>query len=278
MDAAAPPAVVVVAIVAGLALVVLLAVVAVRIVRMPAPARSAARAVAVARLRLARARAAHSGAVRRAQVGVRSAERRHSSAIAALDRRIVELEDPRGRKVDAFGPVTLHELRLVTPAGEVPLDGVEATVDSAGNLSETKRATLTRLAVGGLVLGPLGAVLALGFQKRRTVDNRELYLLIEAGPASCVLQVEPDAGTRVRAFAVQINARAGGVGHVRQRIAAELTDARTRLVATRADLSGLEAARGRLAQARSDTSPRARAVSGAHDSLAAARARWALNR
>jgi len=146
-------------------------------------------------------------------------------------------------------------------------------VDSAGNLSETKRATLTRLAVGGLVLGPLGAVLALGFQKRRTVDNRELYLLIEAGPASCVLQVKPDAGTSVRAFAVQVNARAGGVAHVRRSIAGELADARTRLAATREDVSDLDAARAQLAATREDVALLG-AVSAAEAAFARANQQW----
>jgi len=269
MDAGA-----VVAVAVGAVLAAVAGIVVVRLVRMPAEARSAAWAVAAARLRLSRARAGYASAVRRAEFGIGRAERRHGSAIAALDRRIVELENPRGRRVDAFGPVTLHELRIVTPAGEVPLDGVEATVDSAGNMSITKRATLTRLAVGGLVLGPLGAVLALGFQKKRTHDDRELYLLIEAGPASCVLQVKPDAGTNVRAFAVQVNARARGIGQIRAQVAAELADARARLAATREDVSGLDAARERLADAHQDVRLLG-AISDAQAALAGARQRLA---
>jgi hypothetical protein len=265
------------ALLVGVALLVVLAVavavVAVRLARLSAPARSAGWTLLRARLALGRARSARSAAVRRAELGVRRAERRHSSAIAALDRRIVGLEDPRGPSIATFGPVALHELRIVTPAGEVPLDGVEATVDSAGELTERKRATLTRMAVGGLVLGPLGAVLALGFQKRRTVDDRELYLLVEAGPASCVLQVKPDTGAAVRAFAVRINAAASGVDRARSRVAAELTAARAALAATREDVSELESARARLAAARSDARLLA-AVGAAEAELTAARARW----
>jgi len=246
---------------------------AVRVARMPAEVRAGAWDVLRARGSLLRARWAYGAAMQRARLGVRWAERRHSSAVAAVDRRIVELEDRRGRRVDAFGPVTLHELRIITPAGEVPLDGVEATVDSAGNLSVTKRATLTRLAVGGLVLGPLGAVLALGFQKRRTHDNRELYLLIEAGPASCVLQVEPDAGTKVRAFAVQVNARAGGIEQIRAHIAAELAAARAELTATREDVADLDAARQRLTDARVDMGLLA-AIAEAEAALSEAQERW----
>jgi len=258
----------------GAVLLLSLVVVGVRVARLPAAARSAGWALLRARLELVRARGAHAAAVRRAAFGVRRSERQHSSAIAAVDRRIVALEDPRGRRIAGFGSVVLHELRIITPAGEASLDDVEATVDSAGDLSETKRATLTRMAVGGLVLGPLGAVLALGFQKKRTVDHRELYLLIEAGPASCVLQVKPDTGAAVRAFAVQVNAAATGVARTRARIAAELTSARTELAAAREDVSALEAARGRLAKVRSDVRLLG-AVTAAQEELAAARARWA---
>lgn len=261
------------AVVVGAVLLLGLVVVVVRVARLPAAARAAGWTLFRARLALGRARAAHAAAVRRAESGVRRAERQQSSAIAAVDRRIVALEDPRGRRIDAFGPVTLHELRIITPAGEASLDGVEATVDSAGNLSETKRATLTRMAVGGLVLGPLGAVLALGFQKKRTVDHRELYLLIEAGPASCVLQVKPDTGAAVRAFAVQVNAAATGVARARGRIVADLAAARAELAATREDVSALEEARGRLADARSDARLLG-AVATAEAGLAAARTRW----
>jgi hypothetical protein len=262
------------AVAVGAVLFVLAAFFAVRLARTPAATRAAGWAVLRARISLARARASHRAAVRRADLGVRRAERQHTAAIAKLDRRIVELEDPRGSRVVAFGPVILHERSIITPAGEVPLDGVEATVDSAGNMSVTKRATLTRLAVGGLVLGPLGAVLALGFQKKRTHDDRELYLLIEAGPASCVLQVKPDAGTNVRAFAVQVNARARGIVQIRAQAAAELTDVRARLAATREDVSGLDAARQRLADAHQDVRLLG-AISDAQAALAGARQRLA---
>jgi len=246
----------------------LLAAVAVR--RMPAAERRAWLGVLRARWTLGRARRNHAALIRRAERALRRVEREHSTAVATLDRRIVELEDPRGRRVDAFGPVTLHELRIVTPAGEVGLDGVEATVDTAGNLSETKRTTFTRLAVGGLVLGPLGAILALGFPKRRTVDNRELYLLLEAGTASCVLQVRPDDGGRVRAFAVQVNAAASAVGSRRRAIASELEDARRRLAAVREDHTALDAARERLGAARADRRALA-AIAAAEVASAAAR-------
>jgi hypothetical protein len=263
--------------VVAVAVVVILGVVTVAVrslLRIPAEVRRAHLDVARATSGLRRARAGHARTVRAEQSALRRAERAHSAAVAALDRRVAALEDPRGRRIASIGPVTLHELRILTPAGEVDLDGVEATVDTAGGLSESKRTTLTRLAVGGLVLGPLGAILALGFPKRRTVDTRELFLLVEAGPASCVVQVRPDDGATVRAFAVQVNAAAAAVAARRIAIADELAGARKALGETREDLSTLDAARSRLAAARTDATALA-AVAAAEVTLAAARERLA---
>lgn len=260
------------AIVVGAVVLLVVGGAAVVVARMPADVRRARLDVFRADLGLRRARAAHAGLMRAAERNVRSVERRHSDHLAELDRRIVALEDPRGVRIDGFGPVTLHALRIVTPAGEVPLDGVQATVDSAGALSERKRTTLTRLAVGGAVLGPLGAVLALGFPKRRKVDMRELYLLIEAGGASCVLQVAPDDGARVRAFATQVNGAAMAVAERREATAQELVETRARLAAVREDHSALDAARQRLADARGDADALA-AIARAEQEAASARAR-----
>ena len=246
----------------------------VAIVRMPAQQRRARIAVIRAGIALRRARAAHAGLIRAAERNVRSVERQHSSRLAELDQRIIALEDPRGARLDTYGPITLHALRIVTPAGETPLDGVEASVDTAGALSERKRTTLTRLAVGGALLGPLGAVLALGFPKRKKVDGRELYLLVEAGTASCVLQVRPDDGARVRAFATQVNAAATLVVQRRTQTAAELAATRAELAAVREDHATLDAARDRLAAARTDTAALV-AIGRAEQILAAANERLA---
>ncbi len=222
--------------------------------RIPAEEREVRWGVIRAGLALRRARAAHEGLVRSAERAVRRTERQHSANLADLDQRILRLEDPRGVRLDALGPVTLHALRIITPAGEAPLDGAQATVDRAGALTERKRTTFTRLAVGAATFGAVGAIVALGFPKRKQVDNRELYLLIEAGAASCVLQIDPNDGARVRAFATQINAAAGLVAERRAATARELAAARAELEAVREDHSAMDAARERVLEAREDPS------------------------
>ena len=258
------------AVVAVVAVLLVLGAAGLVIARMPAAVRNARLAVVRADVALWRARGRHARLIRTAEREIARVERDHSSTLATLDRRIVALEDPRGQRLASFGPVTLHELRIITPAGEVPLDGARATVESAGQLTERGRTTLTRLAVGGAVLGPLGAILALGFPKRRTVDDRELYLLVEAGTASCVVQVRPDEGARLRAFAVQINAASNAVATRRGAIAAELADTRRRLAAVSEDHTALDVARARLSAAHADPGARA-ALARAEAELAAAR-------
>jgi hypothetical protein len=198
--------------------------------------RRAARAARRAR----RSRRRELGAADRA---VAAAERARAEQLAQLQGRIATLEDRRGKRVADFGGCFLHEFVLLTPGGEVPLDAVEASVDTAGNLSVTKRATLTRMATGGLLLGGLGAVLSLGFQKKEQQDTRELYLLLDAGPASVVIQADPDAGAEVRRFASAVNAFVSDVAARRQRRAQELATTRAERVRVEADRSAIEAAR-----------------------------------
>jgi hypothetical protein len=176
---------------------------------------------------------------------VRGAERTRASLLAKLQERIDGLADPRGRRLADFAGCILHEFVLITPGGQVPLDGVEASVDTAGNLSVTKRATLTRMAAGGLLLGGLGAVLSLGFQKKERQDTRELYLLLDAGAASVVVQADPDAGAEVRRFASAVNAFATDVDARRRRRGHDLAEVRQERARVEADLTAIETAMAR---------------------------------
>lgn len=171
---------------------------------------------------------------------VSTAERSRIARLTELEQQLRELGDPRGRRLADFGGCVLHEFVLVTPGGEVVLDRVEASVDTAGNLSVTKRATLTRMAAGGFLLGGLGAVLSLGFQKKQQQDTRELYLLLDAGPASVVIQAVPDAGPEVRRFASQVNAAASDVAARRDRRQHEFEAARGERADVSADRSAIE--------------------------------------
>lgn len=65
--------------------------------------------------------------------------------------------------------LTLREVAITTPEGTTDLEGTRATVDSSGSVDVTQRATFTRMGLGALVAGPVGAVAAgvAGKKKRK---------------------------------------------------------------------------------------------------------------
>lgn len=168
-----------------------------------------------------------------------------------LERTHASLNDPRGRFLGEYCGIKLWEFWISTPSGEGPVDGAKATCDTASNMVVTQRATLTRMATGGLLLGPLGAVLSLGFQKKDVQDHRELYLLIEAPTFASVVQCPASQGAKARKFAVAVNLAASTVEQSRQgrpaqlaQIEADLTRVRSLELAIRSDRSGSETGSG----------------------------------
>ena len=62
------------------------------------------------------------------------------------------------------------------------------------------------MAAGGLLFGPIGAVVAgAGFKKDREHDARELYLLVETPDFASIGEFEPRHGAQVREFTVDVN-------------------------------------------------------------------------
>jgi hypothetical protein len=57
----------------------------------------------------------------------------------------------------------------------------------------------TRVGVGALIAGPVGALL--GGMAKKKVDQRELYLVIEASTWADLVEVDPDRGRHAREFA-----------------------------------------------------------------------------
>ena len=131
-------------------------------------------------------------------------QREYEARVKKAKKDLAAVEDPRGRKVGAYQGIILYQRWLVTPQGEGSLVGAQATVDTAGGLAVKSRATLTRMAAGGLALGPLGAVLSLGLKKHKDVDTRELYLLVESPAVATVVQCPADEGQKAREFAAKI--------------------------------------------------------------------------
>lgn len=85
-----------------------------------------------------------------------------------------------------------------------------ATVDSAGSVRD--RATVTRMAGGALVAGPVGAVLGALFRKR--VDEREVYLIVTGDRYDWVVPVRPAESALAHRFAAELNTRARQMAEV----------------------------------------------------------------
>ncbi len=177
-------------------------------------------------------------AIREAEAEVRRSQRDYDQSVAAALEHLEAACDERGRRLGTCHGVTLFERAIATPQGTVSLVGVRAEVDTAGNVAVTNRATLTRTVAGGLLAGPVGAVVGgAGFKKTKQIDTRELYLRIEAPTLSCVVPCPPDEGVQVRSFAAAVTTAAS-------RASIEAPQRPERIRAAHQQLALAQAARG----------------------------------
>lgn len=102
----------------------------------------------------------------------------------------------------AFAGITIGK-DSVTYKGEArPLEGVVAHVETAGEL--TRRATLTRTAVGGFIFGGAGAIVGALLTKKK--DTRALYLMVEGPEFAWVVKVPFRQDQSARRFAATLSA------------------------------------------------------------------------
>jgi hypothetical protein len=121
----------------------------------------------VARTGLREAQKARNGTVKAAQRSLKSAERAYEKRVRQAQAALAQLMDPDGKKLGSYAGITLYERAIRTPNGRGSLIGASATVDTAGNFAVSKRPTLTRMAAGGLLLGPVGMLGSLDWTERR---------------------------------------------------------------------------------------------------------------
>ena len=198
------------------------------------------------RRELRRSTRAHDRAVADATAQLTAAEAAHRERIDTTTEQLRLLRDDRGELLTSYGGVSLYERFIETPGGAGPLIGITAAADSAGELVTSQRATLTRMAAGGLALGGLGAILSLGFQKRKVEDQRELYLMIEGPGVAHVAKLDPDEGHRARQFAAIINAQALGAATAEAERPARIEMMQQRLEQQRVDTAEIDTARRHL--------------------------------
>lgn len=78
------------------------------------------------------------------------------------------------------------------------------SVETAGGISATRGRNLGSKAVGGALTGGVG-LFVFGNAKTKTVDNRELYLVIDSPPRAEVRKLAPHLGQPARQFALTVN-------------------------------------------------------------------------
>ena len=101
-----------------------------------------------------------------------------------------------------FAGVELHPDGSVRHRGEwQDTSACHAEVQTAGQVRD--RATLTRVAGGALVAGPVGAIV--GGLLRKRVDEQQGWLLITGDRHDWVVQLRPDQLGDAQQFAITVN-------------------------------------------------------------------------
>lgn len=199
--------------------------------------------------------------VKEAQKALTVEEKARAKRLDTAQKAISKASSIGKRKLGSYkgkeGSISFTESTITTPSGTYPLDeSVTAAADTAGNLATSSRSTLTRIAAGGLVFGPVGAIVGGAAKKTEIHDSRELYLLVQGAQFAAVLTCEPDDGPKVRQFAMAI-VQAGR--NVNALLASRDAAVEAALVARDAEVANtapVEAARGALALAQVATARR----------------------
>jgi hypothetical protein len=193
------------------------------------------RAALVARLRTAEAYRDNVLLARRtlaeALAASMTATSSHATALRALEAanlRLRELESGRGAQLASDAGVTVYEFWLEIPGYEGPIRGARAELTQRGDVHQvsdvtgTTRSGLGGAVVGGLLLGPVGAVAGLVARRKntikteiRTVDTRECELCIDGPGYAWSTIAGPSAATALREIRDSINARGSSVEDVR---------------------------------------------------------------
>jgi hypothetical protein len=206
----------------------------------------------------------HQRQIKAADKQVKAADRSYSSAVNTVRRDLQQARSAKklarfktdyvGGWKDAFAGTrecVLYDDRIKTPSGEHALTAsTSAMVDTAGNFMHSSRSTVTRMAAGTAIAGPLGFLVGVAAKKGKTVDSRELFLMIEGPDWADSLVCEPDKDARkVREFAQAVNLAARNVERVtaaREKRVRELEEHLRRVEADRGAIEQAEAARSAL--------------------------------
>jgi hypothetical protein len=199
----------------------------------------------------------HQRAITEADKAVRTAKKEYDKSVKGTRKELERARTPQklgrfktehvGGWQDAFKgerEFVLHDDRIKTPSGEHRLtSNVSAVVDTAGNLAHKSRSTVTRMGAGAVIAGPLGLLVGAAVKKGKTVDSRELFLMVEGEDWADTTNCDPaKEGEKVRKFAQAVNLAARNVDRVKAEREQRVRDLTKRLAAVESDRSGIEAA------------------------------------
>lgn len=120
------------------------------------------------------------------------------------------------KRIDGIGGITLFQNRVVGSGRTLSLDSeISAKVETSGQVSYSvessgggSRPTLTRIALGAAVAGPLGAVVGGAAQKKKKIksttiqhDDRVLRIVISSDEGIIDANINPALESRAREFA-----------------------------------------------------------------------------
>ena len=197
----------------------------------------------------------YSAAVKAAEKVLKNEEKAQNSRVKEAQKEVVSAQALGSKRLGSYGGLTLTETNMFTSSATIPLTSdITASVETAGNLAVKSRSTLTRIAAGGLLFGPAGAIVGGIAKKSSNVDKRELYLLIESSTFSELIVCKPDDGAKVRQFAIQIKQSALAADSVREHRQLAIDQAKANLEKVVADKVLLDQAVKSLETTKADTS------------------------
>lgn len=178
------------------------------------------------------------------------------------EKQIKDCESKMGQARDVFyghvqtlGNIVLYGDRIVAEAKSIPLsDNLEIEVNSSGNVySETTVSgggtSVTGAVVGGVVAGPLGAVVGgrKGVKSKSEVqDERKLFISIVSSIDSAVVELDPKMELGARKLVAETKKQIKTLSSRKEKMDAELAELTQRLVMLEEDTGAIDEARSRF--------------------------------
>lgn len=187
-----------------------------------------------------------------------AATKARSARLKACEKALTQAQAFGGQQIAHYrgkdGAASVGLTAITVPQGTFELTAsVFATVDTAGNLATSSRSTLTRIAAGGLLFGPVGAIVGGVAKKTRTHDTRELYLLIQGENFATLITCNPNDGQHVRQFAMAVRQAALNADAARQHWSQLVAQAEHALAWEQQNTGEVDAARTTLHRVTADT-------------------------